>query len=387
MKKLLLLFSLGIAFLFLFYYPIFQRAFWTALVVSEILNFESRGWLDRWTEPPRISSVAFQGPSEPLQADLYEPLSGAAKAGILLNHGVVDTGKDDPRLKRFAEILCRAGFLVFVPEFRGMRSFRVSSGDVDEIQAAFEAFLSRWEKRGPWPCGLFGFSYGAGPTLIAASRPGIRGKVKFFVSFGGYYDLKNVISFMATGHFEYEGKKYFRKPQEYGKWVFLANNLDWVQSSADRFTLEKIIDQKLRDENAKIDSFLPALGPEGRNILALLNHPDPGQTEKLIQMMPAYICQMIESLSVAPAIPHVQADLILAHGEEDDLISFTETLRIAQNAPDPDKVHLQILKSFSHVDPDRKALTLKNFFEYHLPDGWKLFSLVNRLMKYPYPSD
>jgi len=21
------------------------------------------------------------------------------------------------------------------------------------------------------------------------------------------------------------------------------------------------------------------------------------------------------------------------------------------------------------------------------PDGWKLFSLVNRLMKYPYPSD
>ena len=386
MKKLLLLFSLGIAFLFLFYYPNFQRAFWTALVVSEILNFESRGWLDRWTEPPRISSVAFQGPSGPLQADLYEPPSGAAKAGILLNHGVVDTGKDDPRLKRFAEILCRAGFLVFVPEFRGMRSFRVSSGDVDEIQAAYEAFLSRGEKRGPWPCGLFGFSYGAGPTLIAASRPGVRAKVKFLVSFGGYYDLKNVLSFMATGHFEYEGKKYFRKPQEYGKWVFLANNLDWVQSSADRFTLEKIIAQKLRDENAKIDSFLPALGPEGRNILALLNHPDPGQTEKLIQMMPANIRQMIESLSVAPAIPHLQADLILAHGEEDDLIPFTETLRIAQNAPDPDKVHLQILKSFSHVDPDQKALTLKNFFEYHLPEGWKLFSLVNRLMKYPYPS-
>ena len=387
MKKLLLLFSLGIVFLFLFYIPNLQRAFWSALVVSEILNFESRGWLDRWTDAPKTSSIAFQGPSGPLQADLYEPPSGAAKAGILLNHGVVDTGKDDPRLKRFAEILCRAGFLVFVPEFRGMRSFRISSGDVDEIQAAYEAFLSRKEKRGPWPCGLFGFSYGAGPTLIAASRPGVRENVKFLVSFGGYYDLKNVLSFIATGHYEYRGEKYFRKPQEYGKWVFLANNLDWVQSNADRFILEKITSQKLRDENAEIDSFLPALGPEGRNILALLNHSDPGQTEKLIQMMPVEIRKMIESLSVAPAIPHLQADLILAHGEEDDLIPFTETLRIAQNAPDPDKVHLQILKSFSHVDSDRKVLTLKNFFTHHLPEGWKLFSLVNRLMKYPYPSD
>ena len=387
MKKRLLLFFLGIALLFIFYIPNLQRAFWTALVVSEILNFESRGWLDRWSESPRTSSIVFQGPSGPRQADLYEPSSGAVRAAILLNHGVIDTGKDDPRLKRFAEILCRAGFLVFVPEFRGMRSFRVSSGDVDEIQAAYEAFLACGENRGPWPCGLFGFSYEAGPTLIAASRPGIRARVKFVVSFGGYFDLKNVLSFIATGHCEYAGKKYFRKPQQYGKWVFLANNLDWVQSRGDRFTLEKIISEKLRDENAQIDCFLSALGPEGRNILALLDHPDPCQTAEHIQLMPLEIRKMIESLSVAQAIPHLKADLILAHGEEDDLIPFTETLRIARNAPNPDKVHLQILKGFSHVDPAQKAPTLKNIFEYYLPEGWKLFWLVNRLMNYLYPSD
>jgi len=132
--------------LFLFYAPDLQRTFWSVLVVSEILNFDSRGWLDRWTEPPKISSISFQSPSGAIQADLYEPPSGAAKAGILLNHGVIDTGKDDPRLKRFAEILCRAGFRVFVPEFKGMRSFRVSSGDVDEIQAAYENPADRPER-------------------------------------------------------------------------------------------------------------------------------------------------------------------------------------------------------------------------------------------------
>ena len=182
-------------------------------------------------------------------------------------------------------------------------------------------------------------------------------------------------------------EKIFSQAPQYGKWVFLANNLDWVQSRGDRFTLEKIISEKLRDENAQIDCFLSALGPEGRNILALLDHPDPCQTAEHIQLMPLEIRKMIESLSVAQAIPHLKADLILAHGEEDDLIPFTETLRIARNAPNPDKVHLQILKGFSHVDPAQKAPTLKNIFEYHLPEGWKLFWLVNRLMNYLYPSD
>jgi hypothetical protein len=52
--------------------------------------------------------------------------------------------------------------------------------------------------------------------------------VRFVVSFGGYYDLRNVLSFIATGYSDFQGKRYFRKPREYGKWVFLEYNLDWV---------------------------------------------------------------------------------------------------------------------------------------------------------------
>ena len=358
-----------------------ERAFRSVLLLSELLNFEKPGWLEKTSFRPVVKEVYWKGPTGSMKADLYLPHAEGKRGGILLNHGVIDTGKDDPRLKRFASVLCRAGFVVFVPDLKGMRSFRVAPSDIGEIEAAFSHLLSRQEVR-PDSCGLFGFSYGAGPTIIAACRPEIRGKVRFVVSFGGYYDLKNVLSFIATGHFEFRGHRYFRKPQEYGKWVFLANNLGWVESPQDRAVLRKILGVKLRNAHAPIDPFLSRLGGEGRNVLNLLSHADPSQTESFIRKFPPAIRSSISALSVAPVLKDLRARLILAHGEDDDLIPFTETLRLAQAAPHPEGTCMKILKTFSHIDPEEKPLTLRNIFSFYLPEGWKLFCLAFHLLAY-----
>lgn len=381
-KTTRILFLLGLGILVIFFAAIFPRAFWSTLFLSELMNFESQGWMGRWASPPKIKEVSYNGPKGPVKTDLYLPQSETKRPGILLNHGVIDTGKDDPRLRRFAEILCRSGFVVFVPDFKGMRSFHMAPSDIDEVQAAFENLISLEKYILPESCGLFGFSYGAGPTMIAASRPRIRDRVRFVVSFGGYYDLKNVLSYIATGNFEFKGKRYFRKPQEYGKWVFLANNLDLIKSPEDRLVLQRILQIKLKDEKASIGRFLPLLGEEGKNTLALLSHTDPNQTESLVQKLPSDVRGTIEALSVSGALKQLKADLILAHGEDDDMIPYTETLRLAQSAPNPRRVYLQILKSYAHVDPERQPWTAKNFITFYLPEGWKLFRLVYQLMAY-----
>jgi dienelactone hydrolase len=381
MKKRTLLLVLFLALLAIFSVIYGERTFQSLLLLNELLNFGKPGWLERTSPRPMIKEVSWEGPPGLMKADLYLPHLEGKRGGILLNHGVIDTGKDDPRLKRFASVLCSAGFVVFVPDLKGMRSFRIAPSDIEEIEAAFSHLLSRQEVR-PDSCGLFGFSYGAGPTIIAACRPEIREKVRFVVSFGGYYDLKNVLSFIATGHFEFQGHRYFRKPQEYGKWVFLANNLDWVESSEDRAVLRKILKVKLRDEHAPIDSFLSQLGGEGRNVLNLLSHADPSQTESFIRKLPPAIRSSMTALSLAPSLKDLRASLILAHGEDDDLIPFTETLRLARAAPHPEKVCMKILKTFSHIDAEEKPLTLMNVFSFYLPEGWKLFLLTYRLLGY-----
>lgn len=359
-----------------------QRSFMNLLVVSELLNFEQQGWLGKWSAAPKVMEISYPGPKGTVKADLFLPQGNSKRSGILLNHGVIDTGKDDPRLKRFAEILCRSGFVVLIPDFKGMRSFRIGPSDIDEVQMAFTYFTSLKNYVLPQSCGLFGFSYGAGPTILAACRSAMRNKVRFIIAFGAYYDLKNVLSFIASGNFEFEGKRYFQQPQEYGKWVFLANNLDHVVSTEDRSILQRILQVKLRDEKAPIDHFIPLLGKEGKNILALLSHSDPSQTEILIKNLPPAIQTQIEALSVAPVMNKLHADLILAHGKDDDMIPFTETLRLARAVPDPHRVYVQILRSYSHVDPERQAMTVKNLINFYLPEGWKLFGLVNQLMKY-----
>jgi dienelactone hydrolase len=381
-KNTLFVFLLVLGALLIVFSAAIQRALWSGLVLSELLNFESQGWLVRWTSPPRIEEFLYNGPSGLVKADLYLPQPEGRRPGILLNHGIVDTGKDDPRLRRFAEILCRSGFVVFVPDFKGMRSFHIAPSDVDEVQAAYENFISLKKYVLPQSCGLFGFSYGAGPTILAACRPETGQKVRFVVSFGGYYDLKNVLSFITTGNFEFAGKTFYRKPQEYGTWVFLANNLHLVDSPVDRSILRNIVELKLRDEQAPLESYWPLLGEEGKNILALLSPSEPQQNESLIRKLPPDLRASMEALSLKPALNRFQADLILAHGEDDDMIPFTETLRVAQAAPDPRRVYLQILKSYSHVDPDPQPWSLKNFFSFYLPEGRKLFALVYKLMGY-----
>ena len=162
MKKRMAIISILVLALVVFIsaFPV-KRAFLSALVLSELLRFDSRGWMERVSSPPRTKEVSYRGPLGIVKADLYLPQPGRRGSGILLNHGVIDTGKDDPRLKRFAAILCRAGFVVFVPDLKGMRSFHISPSDIDEIQAAFEEFISRGET-------LPGF---LAPTAIALPVP------------------------------------------------------------------------------------------------------------------------------------------------------------------------------------------------------------------------
>lgn len=382
-KKLLFFFFFSILLLIILFFH-GPRLFWSILVLKEILHFEKPGILWWVSSAPEIREVTFPGPRGIVKADLYLPQPIIKRAGILLNHGVIDTGKDDPRLRRFAEILCRAGFVILIPDFQGMRSFRISPADIEEIQNAFEHFIQMGNYVLKESCGLFGFSYGAGPTIIAACQPKIRDKVRFVVSFGGYYDLKNVLSYIGTGYFEFEGQRYFRPPQEYGKWVFLANNLDLVRSAKDRSILQEVVKVKLKNEKAPINLYLEKLGKEGQDILALLSHNDPKQTETIIKRLPLPIQRDLEALAVSAALPNLKAHIILAHGEDDDLIPFTETLRLAQAVPDPQRSYCKIIRTFTHVDPERYPLNIKNLFSYYLPEGWKMFTLVNKLMQYKY---
>ena len=79
--------------------------------------------------------------------------------------------------------------------------------------------------------GIAGFSFGAGPALLAAAEvPGLR----VAGTFGGYADLRRVIAYITTGVHSFGGRRYAQRPEEYNRWKLLALLTGFLENERDR---------------------------------------------------------------------------------------------------------------------------------------------------------
>jgi dienelactone hydrolase len=375
-KALLALLFLGLV-VWLFFQEI-RNAALSGLIVADVLRYGRPPLLRYVTPEPKVMLVRYGGGGREMEADFYLPRDGRAHPGLILVHGVNEVGKADPRIKWAAEVFCRAGFCVLVPDFLGFKSQRLRPSDIQEIADSLLYLSSRQDLVRPDRLGIAGFSYGAGPTLIAACDPRIRKKVDFLVSFGGYYDLTNIIEFVTTGHYSYHGKSFHRPPNDYTRWIFLHYNLDLLNQEEDRRLLREAEAWKDRGQEEELRR---RLSEEGKAVYDLLNNRDPKEVPRLLSRLPAKLHGYIEDLSPSRYIHDLKAYLFIVHGVPDDFIPHTESLRLAEALPHKDRARLALLRIFSHVRPSLPRPTPSSILFVYLPEGAKFYSLVHGLLK------
>ena len=388
MRKTLLVFITLLILLCVVFFTRLRLVIVSALFIWDFLDQSEKqephgGSLSWVSSEPTVSHISIPVGDREIRADLYAVQNEGEKAAILLTHGLIATGKEDPRLIRFATSLARAGFVVLIPELRGMKSLRILLGDVDDIVASYRFLASLNDQVDENKMGILGFSYGAGPTLMAASRPSIRSQVDFVASFGGYFDSINVLRFITTGYYEYQGKEGHHKPEPYGKEVFFLNNLDYVQSEQDRRILKEIFTNEAlerKNEREEIRPLLGRLSPEGLALYELLVNEDPKRVEGLIRRTDRGFQDYLDWLSMVRIVPLVEAYLIIGHGTGDPLIPYTESLRLADAVKDKNKVHLVILNLFAHVDPSHKSYSIKDYLTVYLPSIFHFYLLIYDLL-------
>jgi len=388
MKKILLVFITLLVLLVAVFFTQIRLGVVSALFIWDFLGQNEKqephgGSLSWVSSKPTVSHISIPVGDREIRADLYAVQDEGEKAAILLTHGIIETGKEDPRLIRFAYSLARAGFVVLTPELRGMKSLRILLSDVDDIVVSFRFLASLNEQVDREKMGLFGFSFGAGPTLMAASKPSVRSQVDFLASFGGYFDLINVIRFITTGYYEYQGEEGHHKPEPYGKKVIFLNNLDYVQSERDRRILKGIFTNEAMekdDERKGIRTLLSRLSPEGLALYELLVNEDPKQVEGLIRRTDRRFQDYLDRLSMVRVVPLVEAYLIIGHGTGDPLIPYTESLRLADAVKDKSRVHLAILNLFAHMDPSQKSYSIKDYLTVYLPSLFHFYLLIYDLL-------
>jgi pimeloyl-ACP methyl ester carboxylesterase len=314
------------------------------------------------TPDPGRESVSYLTSLGERQADLYQSPEGNL-AGIVLVPGAAARGRHDPRVVSVARTLARLRFAVLVPDMPGVRQYRVRATDVLEVAEAFAWLLARPGLAPQGRVGMAGFSYGAGPVLIAAMQPDINRQVRFVMSVGGYYDLHNVITYFTTGYADTGAtlaargahQAGLRSPHPYSESVFIRSNLDLLERSVDRGFLRSYADYLL-DSGADMDEPIPGtLAPDARAFYQLLVNHDPAAVPRLIDRLPERIRHLIESINpAAHDLSQLQARLILLHGRSDNLIPYTESVALSQALP-AGQAQLFLIDGLAHVDLSPKA--------------------------------
>lgn len=304
--------------------------------------------LKEQTPPPVRRAVRYSVAGRERAGDLYIPGNGALAAMVLVP-GVAREGKDDARLVAFANTLARARFEVLVPDLPNLRDLKVSPADARVLADASVFLDGRGSSRRR--TGMTAISYAVGPAVAGLFESGMEGRVDFLLAIGGYYDIDAVITFFTTGYYRTGPRDTwrYRRPNAYGKWVFVRSNADRMKDGNDRALLKTIADRKLADPDADIAGLSARLGPEGRSVFALLANREPDRVPALVAALPAGVVEDTVALDLKRRdLGSLKVRFVLVHGRDDPIIPETESQRLGGVLQNSD---LFLVDSLDHVDP------------------------------------
>ncbi len=242
--------------------------------------------------------------------------------------------------------MTRAGVVVMIPELKHLLRDEMVPEEIEDLVAAFD-YLRRQDFVDPERMGFIGFSVGAGLAIVAATDPSISGDVDFVGSFGGYYDIFDVVAAATTETATYDGRREAWEPDAKTLSVLRRSLIYHVDSSRDSDLLTRIFLEDEEEARGRIDE----LSPDGRRIFDLLDNHDPDRTDELFARLPPDDVATLRRLSPRYSIGDLQTELFILHDRHDTLIASGESRRLADAAPEGSDVHYSELDIFRHVNP------------------------------------
>ena len=313
------------------------------------------------------SETTYRRGAETLPARVYRP--GHHKGplpGWVVLHGLTRTGREHPGLHRFARSVAASGSLVLVPDIPEWRDLRIAPAlTIDTIRAAVRALQQRDDVAHDH-AGLLGFSFGATQAQIAATDPDIAPLLHGIAAWGGYSDLSDLCHFSLTGDHAFEGITEHIEPDPYGAWVIAGNYLTAVSGHrTDGAVAEAVLSLALEAGELGVYAWDPVfdsakdrlraeLRPAQRELFDLLAplttipRRDSQSARELAAALAAAGKATDALLDPAPYLARARVPTLLAHGRDDRLIPYTQTLRMRGMLPNHIVQRCTITGLFSH---------------------------------------
>jgi len=348
-----------------------EAAFLSLIFCVNLIFFDDDALLKKVTSPPQKEEIYIA--ERDLLMDIYHPSSAKrVRSNMLIIHGATEFGKDDPRLVRICELFARLGFKLYVPNVRELIEWNMGSSGVDDIVYIYQRFLQPEEKLSR---GMLSYSTGCLALFAAASREEISSDVDYLVSFGGYYDAKNMLLFMTTEFYNDAG---IWKECPYEKEVdtiFLKKNIDLIEGEEEKEIVLMIIDEGPKKE------LIERLSDKNKVLVELLYNDDRNRFFQLYDKIDPSVKKLFQQSSPGHYLDKVKADCLIAHSMPDFVIPHTESRLLAKGLKDRVKGYYTF-RFFSHVDRKFTKFDFKEMLLVYIPDMVKFYKFIYKLLTF-----
>src|ERR671916_678309 len=271
-------------------------------------------------------------------------------------NGVVTEGRELPEVRRLAEGLGRAGYLVVVPDLPGVRRGGIRPETVHETLEVAREISERPDAR-DGRVGLIGVSTGATLALLAAEKEDLDGRVSVVAGLAPYADVKTLLCIATTGHYQKDGRLVPYETDPFLPGVTAQSLVSMLPPSEDRDTL--------LDELEEVDRLRPGfltdlrgMGAEARSVAELLANEDPQRFDELYAGLPDGVRASLEELSPVAGDGRVSAPVELISGPHDRYFPLSETYAVRRIAP---QARVSVSEALDHVEPNPSLQDLPAF--------------------------
>lgn len=312
--------------------------------------------------------VTYRRSGTPYPATLFRPArrSGPGLAAWVVLHGLTYSGRAHPTLVRFMRAVAASGAAVLVPEVPEWRRLRVAPAvTASTISGAIDA-LGVLGHRPDDGVGVIGFSFGASQALNAVSEPRLSDEIAAVVAWGGYHDVDSLFRFGLTGEHELDGERFRLDPDPYGRWVMGGNYLTRIpgheRDGAITTALLQLAEACGRRGISAWDAVYDplkvelraSLSPPSREVfdlfapLTTVRVDSSGRALELSRALADAAVEADPLFDPRPRLAHVRTPTLLAHGRDDRLIPFTETLRLSRSLSPKCSAGCTVTSLFAH---------------------------------------
>ena len=321
----------------------------TALFLPQILPSAPLHPLEWFTRQPVREKVSYPLAGEMGTSDLYRPQGQGRRGAVLLFLGVAPAGPDDPRVVGLADAFARSGAVVMIPWSERMMARRLDAEAPENLVAAFQ-YLRDQEYVDPQRIGMGGFCVGASMALVAAADPRINDQVTFVNSFGGYYDVRDLLSSIASQTRFYDERQEAWQPGLLASEVFTNQIIESPADPQEQAFLRSVF---LEGQPASPEQ-LQALSDLGKIAYRLLDGVTLAEAKALITQLPPDVEDGLGAISPIDVIKDLRARVLIMHDREDDAVPSEESRRLADalTAAGQD-AHYTEFSLFQHVEATR----------------------------------